>query len=110
MTILKTIDGKEINTDDFPGYGQFKEYVQKNIDPAYGKGDTKSTIYEVEMSATKIVNVYHTFEIDAPTKEQAKKQALEQARKLDAWDWEEGVHDEIENIEVESCELSDEGE
>ena len=76
MTILKTIDGKEINTDEFPGYGQFKEYVQKNIDPAYGKGDTKSTIYEVEMSATKIVNVYYTFEIDAPTKEQAKSKRL----------------------------------
>ena len=74
MTILKTIDGQEINSDDFKGYGQLKKYVQENIDPLFGTGSKeKFTTWEVELSATKTVNLYETVEVEAATKDAAEK-------------------------------------
>lgn len=35
--MMKTKYGEEINPDDFPYFGQFGDYVRKNIDSEWGK-------------------------------------------------------------------------
>ena len=107
--ILKTIDGREIDTEKFQEYGSFKKYVQDNIDPEFGKENSStSTTYEVELSATKTVNVYTTIEVEATTKKEAEKKAREKAYQMDAWDWSEGCQEDIDNIEVESATIKEE--
>ena len=52
MTILKTIDGDEIDTEKIPqGFGAFTQYVQQNYDKNWGKGTEKKSKYDVELSA-----------------------------------------------------------
>lgn len=65
MTILKTIDGDEIDTEKFKGFGQFTKYVQEHYDKNWGKGTTKKTTYDVELSATKTVPVSYTITVEA---------------------------------------------
>lgn len=52
---MKTKYGKDINPDDFPYFGQFGDYVRKNIDREWGKDKereiTKKRKYEVFLSA-----------------------------------------------------------
>lgn len=110
MTILKTIDGQEINSDDFKGYGQLKKYVQENIDPLFGTGSKeKNTVWEVELSATKTVNLYETVEVEAPTKDAAEKEALRQAREGLIF-WNEGCYEDISDIMVENVTIDAETE
>lgn len=107
MTILKTIDGQEIDSEKFQGFGTFKKYVQENIDPEFGKdNNTKHSSYDVEFSATKTVNVSLTITVEATTKKEAEKIAMQQALKTSSWDWQEGVHDDIDNIEIENVTIS----
>lgn len=107
MTMLKTIDGQEIDSEKFKGFGTFKKYVQENIDPEFGKeSSTKYTSYDVEFSATKTVNVSLTITVEATTKKEAEKIAMQQALKTSSWDWQEGVHDDIDNIEIESVTIN----
>ena len=109
--ILKTVDGQEIDTEQFKGFGTFKKYVRENIDPEFGKGESaKHTTYEVEFSATRTVNVYTTIEVEATTKKEAKKKAMEQIYKMPEWDWSEGCHEDIDNIEIESVTIKEDEE
>jgi hypothetical protein len=106
MTMLKTIDGQEIDSEKFKGFGTFKKYVQENIDSEYGKeNSSKSTTFEVEFSATRTVNVYTTIEVEATTKKEAEKKAMQEINRISAWDWSEGCHEDIDNIEIESVTL-----
>lgn len=106
--ILKTIDGREIETDDFKGYGQFKKYVQAVIDPEYGKETPADTTpWKVELCATKSATVFTTVYVEATTYDAAKTQALEEARKLSCFDWEEDHSScEISEIEITNCEIN----
>ena len=111
MTILKTIDGQEIDSEKFQGFGTFKKYVQENIDPEFGTcSSKKTTTYDVEFSAQKTVDVSYTISVEACTKKEAEKIAMQQAQKLSSWDWQEGVHDDIDNIEIESITISEDDE
>lgn len=109
--ILKTIDGQEIDSEKFEGYGTFKKYVQQNIDPEYGKeNSSSSTTYEVEFTATKTINVYTTITVEATTKKEAEKKAREQVWKIPTWEWTDGCHEDIDNIEIESVTIGEEEE
>ena len=109
MTILKTIDGDEIDTDKIPqGFGAFTQYVQQNYDKNWGKGTEKKSKYDVELSATKTVPVSYTITVEAETEKQAKEKALEEARTVSDWDWyENDCRIEIDDIEIESIEESE---
>ena len=41
--MMKTKCGEEINPDDFPYFGQFGDYVRKNIDSEWGKYKERET-------------------------------------------------------------------
>jgi hypothetical protein len=110
--ILKTIDGREIETDDFKGYGQFKKYIQATIDPEYGKDNAlEKTLWKVELCATKSATVFTTIYTEATTLDAAKTQALETARKLSCFDWREDHSScEIMEIEITDCQISEDEE
>jgi len=112
MTILKTVDGQEIDTEKFQGFGTFKKYVQENIDPEFGTGSNKrKTTYEIELSATKTVDMSLILTIEANTKKEAEKKAIEEAkRNVYRSDWQEGLHDEITDIQIENVTISEDDE
>lgn len=107
--ILKTIDGREIDDSKFKGYGEFTRYVQENFDKNWGKGTEKKTFYEVMLSAVKSMNVYATITVEANTEEEAKRKAIKEARKS-SFDWGEGIYEDIDNIEIDSIEETEEAE
>lgn len=59
--MMKTKYGEEINPDDFPYFGQFGDYVRKNIDSEWGKDKereiTKKRKYEVYLNAVAEVSM-----------------------------------------------------
>lgn len=106
MTILKTIDGDEIDTSQFKSYGQFTKYVQENYDKRYGTSDTKNSSFTVELIGKKTVHAYIT--VEATTKEQAAKKAKEKAELQDySVDWEDSINDNTDDIEVIDVEESE---
>lgn len=46
---MKTKYGKEINPDDFPYFGQFGDYVRKNIDSEWGKDKEREITKKAEV-------------------------------------------------------------
>lgn len=112
MTILKTIDGDEIDTEKIAkGYGSFTKYVQENYDKNWGKGTDKKGKFVVEFKATKTVEVYKYITVEAPTERQAEEKAREEVKKMCDWDWEENdCRVDIDDIEVESVEEAEEEE
>lgn len=111
MTILKTKDGQEIDTAQFKGYGEFTRYVQENIDRKFGKGTTDLNKWKVTLTATKTCPVSTEIEVEAETDNEAKKKALEEARKLSNMDWNECYGDEdIDDIEIDEVEEAEEEE
>lgn len=94
MSILKTINGKTIDTDKIKGienYGVFAEYIRRNFDPDYGieepedNGEIKR--YKVRLEASASATAY--VEVDAVDEEDAKQKAIEEADAYDPdWDYE----------------------
>ena len=118
MTILKAINGKTIDTNDFIGkpYGAFTEYVRSNIDSMWGKildqeSIDKRPVYNIEFRGVKTVPCYTNLEIEADTLEEAKEKAMREIwRQRDNLDWDDGVDEEIEDIEIENVDLLDDDE
>ena len=107
MTILKTIDGDEIDTSQFKHYGQFTKFVREKYDKRFGAGDTQNSSWTVELIGKKTVHAYIT--VEAPTKEQAAKKAKEKAERQDySVDWEDSINDNTDDIEVIDVEESEE--
>lgn len=96
--MMKTKYGKEINPDDFPYFGQFGDYVRKNIDSKWGKDKereiTKKRKYEVFLSAT--ADVSSVMYVDAEDENEASISAQQKAN-----DW---IVDFVREISVESVE------
>lgn len=111
MTILKTIDGDEIDTNQIPkGYGEFTKYIQANYDKKWGTGSTGATKFNVRLNAVKNCTVYLDIEVMAQTQAEAERKALEEARKRYDWDWEDSINCDIDDIQVEECEEIEEEE
>lgn len=80
---MKTKYGKEINPDDFPYFGQFGDYVRKNIDNEWGKDKkreiTKKRKYEVYLNA--VAEVSMVIFLEAGSEEEAEEIAKQKAKK-----------------------------
>lgn len=81
--MMKTKYGKEINPDDFPYFGQFGDYVRKNIDSEWGKDKereiTKKRKYEVYLNA--VAEVSMVIFLEAGSEEEAEEIAKQKAKK-----------------------------
>lgn len=103
--MMKTKYGKEINPDDFPYFGQFGDYVRKNIDSEWGKDKereiTKTRTYEVLLSASVSGTAYATLYVDAENAEEAEKTAKETVNR---GDWQFDDVEDVDDISVESVE------
>lgn len=104
MTILRTIDGQEIDDSQFKGYGKFTEYIRENFDKYYGKGLKDGKKWKVKLVAKKTSTVYTEIEIEATTKKSAEKEAIIEAKKLTEFDWNDYDESEIEDISIEDSE------
>lgn len=105
MTILKTIDGDEIDTEKIPqGFGSFTKYVQENYDKNWGKHTEAKNRFNVKLTARKSVSVYTNITVEAETQKQAEEKALKQASNQSSMDWDENLDDDIYDIEVEEVE------
>lgn len=95
---MKTKYGEEINPDNFPYFGQFGDYVRKNIDSEWGKDKeretTKKRKYEVFLSAA--ADVSSVMYVDAEDENEASISAQQKAN-----DW---IIDFVRGISVESVE------
>ena len=113
MTILKTKSGKEIDTTEFDGkpYGAFTNYVRQNIDAKWGNSeevDSGPGKYSVTFKAIKTVPCYTTLEIEADTVEEAREKGLKEVyRQQNSLDWDDGVDEDIAEIEVDEVEEVD---
>lgn len=113
MTILKTKSGKEIDTTEFDGkpYGAFTAYVRQNIDAKWGNGeevDSGPGKYSITFKAIKTVPCYTTLEIEADTVEEAREKGLKEAyRQQNSLCWEDGVDEDIAEIEIDEVEEID---
>lgn len=80
---MKTKYGKEINPDDFPYFGQFGDYVRKNVDSEWGKDKereiTKKRKYEVYLNA--VAEVSTVIFLEAESEEEAEEIAKQKAKK-----------------------------
>lgn len=96
--MMKTKYGEEINPDNFPYFGQFGDYVRKNIDSEWGKDKerkiTKKRKYEVFLSAA--ADVSSVMYVDAEDENEASISAQQKAN-----DW---IIDFVRGIFVESVE------
>ena len=103
--MMKTKYGEEINPDDFPYFGQFGDYVRKNIDSEWGKDKeretTKKREYEVLLSASVSGTAYATLYVDAESPEEAEEIAKET---INRDDWQFDDMEDVEDISVESVE------
>lgn len=103
--MMKTKYGKEINPDDFPYFGQFGDYVRKNIDSEWGKDKereiTKTRTYEVLLSASVRGTAYASLNVDAENAEEAEEIAKETVHR---GDWEFDELEDVDDISVESVE------
>ena len=108
MTILKTKWGEEINTDELPqGYGHFTKFVQKNIDPDFGRNDPKGERkYVAEVSARKTVDVYDTITVYAMSMEEAKEKVRQKMREKDVC-WSDGCDEEIEDETIDEIKMKE---
>lgn len=81
--MMKTKYGKEINPDDFPYFGQFGDYVRKNVDSEWGKDKereiTKKRKYEVYLNA--VAEVSTVIFLEAESEEEAEEIAKQKAKK-----------------------------
>ena len=109
MTILKTIDGREIDTAQFKGYGEFTRYVQEHIDRNFGKNTTANNKWVVTISGKKNVVAY--IKVEATTEKEAGNLALKKAESK-PWeiDWEDSVNDDVDCLDVSECEEDEEDE
>lgn len=113
MTILKTKSGKEIDTAEFDGkpYGVFTDYVRQNIDAKWGNNeevDSGPGKYNITFKAIKTVPCYTTLEIEADTVEEAREKGLKEAyRQQNNLYWDDGVDEDIAEIEVDEVEEAD---
>ena len=109
MTILKTKDGQEIDTEQFKGYGEFTRYVQKNIDNKFGKNTTESSKWVVTITGKKNVVAY--IKVEAPTNKEAEKIAMKKAESR-PWeiDWEDSINDDVTDLDLSECEEDEEDE
>lgn len=102
---MKTKYGEEINPDDFPYFGQFSDYVRKNIDSEWSKDKereiTKTRTYEVLLSASVSGTAYATLYVDAENAEEAEETAKETVRRED---WQFDDMEDVDDISVESVE------
>lgn len=114
--ILKAANGKEIDLTQFDGkpYGAFTDYVRRNIDSKWGMGnevDSGPAKYCITFKATKIVPCYTTLEIEADTEDEAREKGLREAyRQQNTLLWEDGVDEDINDIEVDEVETVTEDE
>lgn len=107
--MIKTKYGEEINPDDFPYFGQFGNFVRKNIDSEWGKGKereiTKKRKYEVSLNAVAEVSAWTI--VEAESEEDAKEIAKEKL-KGNRSDW---SIDTLSNVTVwdieEECNTND---
>lgn len=102
---MKTKYGEEINPDDFPYFGQFGDYVRKNIDSEWGKDKereiTKTRTYEVLLSASVSRTAYATLYVDAENAEEAEETAKETVSRED---WQFDDMEDVDDISVETVE------
>lgn len=107
--MIKTKYGEEINPDDFPYFGQFGNFVRKNIDSDRGKKKereiTKKRKYEVFLNAVAEVSTMTT--VEAESEEDAEEIAKEKLKGNQS-DWN---IDMLGNIAVwkieEECDTND---
>ena len=112
MTILVARNGKKIDTSQFEnkGYGVFTEYVRQNIDSKWGRTEDEEnayrpTVYNIKFKAVKTVPCYADLEIEADTRQEAEEKAKREIwRKKDWINWDDGVNEEIEDIEIDDIE------
>lgn len=104
MTILKTRNGTEIDTDGFKYYG-FGDYVRKNIDENWGLGKSveqnKTKIYRVTLVASVSATAYCTKTVEAESEEEAEEIAKEDVSRFD---WEIDTIDDVDDIDVDDVE------
>ena len=63
------------------------------------------SIYNVKFRAVKTVNCYADLEIEADTKQEAEEKAKQEIWRQKDWiDWDNGVNEEIEDIEIDEIE------
>ena len=115
MTILKAANGKEIDTEQFKdkGYGAFTQFVQQHIDSKWGTGEVKDSgpgLYSIKFKATKTVSCYADLTIEADTEEEAREKGLREAyRQQDILYWDNGIDEEITDIEIDEVEKEEKG-
>ncbi len=109
MTILKTKDGQEIDTEQFKGYGEFTRYVQKNIDKNFGRNTTEASKWVVTITGKKNVVAY--IKVEASTNKEAEKIAMKKAESR-PWeiDWEDSINDDVTDLDLSECEEDEEDE
>lgn len=114
--ILKAANGKEIDMSQFDGkpYGVFTDYVRSNIDAKWGRGeviDSGPGKYTVTVRAMKTVPCFATLEIEANTEEEARDKGLKEAyRQQNSLYWDDGVDEDINDIEIDEVEAATENE
>ena len=114
--IIKAHNGKEIDMSLFDGkpYGVFTDYVRQNIDAKWGNSeevDSGPGKYSVTFKAIKTVPCYTTLEIEADTEEEAREKGLREAyRQQNTLLWEDGVDEDINDIEIDEVETVTEDE
>ena len=115
-TILEAINGKQIDMSQFDGqpYGVFTDYVRQHIDEKWGTGEVENTgpgHYTVTLTAVKTVTCSTTLKIEADTKEEAREKGLREAyRRQNELYWDDGVNEDITDIEVDEVEAVTEKE
>lgn len=102
--ILKTKNGKEIDTDKFKYFG-FGNYVRKNIDEHWGKAKSmeqnKTKIYKVTLTASVSASAYCFKTVEAENEQEAKQIAQEDISRFD-WDIDEiDSYDDVVVSDVE---------
>lgn len=109
MTILKTKDGQEIDTEQFKGYGEFTRYVQEHIDKNFGKNTKAPAKWTVTITGKK--NVVANIDIEADTQKEAERIALKKAE-LRPWeiDWEDSINDDVTDVEISDSEEAEDDE
>jgi len=104
VTILKTKNGREIDTEKFKYYG-FGDYVRKNIDEHWGEGKSleqnKTKKYEVRLVASVEANAYCTKTVEAENEDDAVEIAKEDVSR---WDWEIDDIQDVDDVDVDNVE------
>lgn len=116
--IIKAANGKEIDMSQFDSkpYGVFTDYIRRNIDAKWGKEISeedldKTPVYNIRFKAIKTVSCYADLEIEADTIEEAKEKGLREIyRRQDLIEWDDGLDEDINEIEVDEVEELEEDE